>query len=216
MTTFDWSQYTGNLNWLKERTIYMTRAGSHSYGTNIEGSDEDYRGVCIAPPEYYLGTMARFEQAEEKNPDLTVFCLRKFIHLAAQANPNVIELLFTDPSDQISPEPIANYALGRRLFGMRHLFVTKKARYTYSGYAVAQLKKIKHNTEHSIEGSPRWERIQKFGYCTKNAMHLVRLLRMCREILETGQVRVKRADAAELLAIRNGAWTLEELVKYAE
>ena len=47
-------------------------------------------------------------------------------------------------------------------------------------------------------------------------MHLVRLLRMCREILETGQVNVRRKDAAELLAIRNGAWSLKELVQYAE
>ena len=36
------------------------------------------------------------------------------------------------------------------------------------------------------------------------------------EILETGVVHVKRPDADELRAIRNGAWTYEEIVKYAE
>jgi len=42
----------------------------------------------------------------------------------------------------------------------------------------------------------------KFGFDTKHAMHLIRLLRMAREILETGVVHVKRPDAEELSAIR--------------
>jgi predicted nucleotidyltransferase len=57
---------------------------------------------------------------------------------------------------------------------------------------------------------------EKWGYDTKHAMHLVRLLRMCREILEGKGVLVKRPDAEELLAIRNGAWTYEALVEWAE
>jgi hypothetical protein len=56
----------------------------------------------------------------------------------------------------------------------------------------------------------------RFGYDTKHAMHLVRLLRMCREILETGRVLVRRPDADELLAIRAGAWSYERLVEWAE
>lgn len=55
----------------------------------------------------------------------------------------------------------------------------------------------------------------KFGYDTKHGMHLVRLTRMCKEILSTGNVVVKRPDREELLAIRNGAWTYEQLLEYA-
>jgi hypothetical protein len=51
---------------------------------------------------------------------------------------------------------------------------------------------------------------------TKHASHLVRLLRMAREILEEGVVRVKRPDADELLAIRRGAWSYEQIVEFAE
>ena len=51
---------------------------------------------------------------------------------------------------------------------------------------------------------------------TKHAMHLVRLLRMCTETLTTGQVIVHRPDANELLEIRNGSWSYDELIKYAE
>ena len=57
---------------------------------------------------------------------------------------------------------------------------------------------------------------EQFGYDTKHAMHLVRLLRMGAEALEFGKVIVKRPDAEELLSVRNGAWTYEELIEYAE
>ena len=55
------------------------------------------------------------------------------------------------------------------------------------------------------------------GYDTKHGAHLVRLLRMGREILETGEVHVWRRerDAEELRAIRGGTWPYEELVAWA-
>jgi len=57
---------------------------------------------------------------------------------------------------------------------------------------------------------------EKMGFDGKHAAHLIRLLRMAKEILLTHHVTVKRPDAEELLAIRNGAWTLEQVVSYAE
>lgn len=58
----------------------------------------------------------------------------------------------------------------------------------------------------------------KFGFDAKHASHLVRLLKMCREIVETGQVHVKRThDREELLAIKNhGIWTYEQIVDWAD
>ncbi len=51
----------------------------------------------------------------------------------------------------------------------------------------------------------------RFGYDTKHGMHLVRLQRMALESLDSGNVDVFRADREELLAIRDGAWTFDEL-----
>lgn len=62
----------------------------------------------------------------------------------------------------------------------------------------------------------RSELEEKFGHDTKHAMHLVRLLRIGVEALEDGVINVRRPDAEELLSIRNGAWTYEEVVEYAE
>lgn len=134
---FSWDFYTGNLRWLPERTFYVTRHGSHAYGTSLPTSDLDLRGVCIAPKEYYLGFGQVFEQAEQKEPDLVVFELRKFMKLAADANPNVLELLHTDESDHVVTSPIF-----QKLAEHRHLFLSRKAKHTFSGYAVSQLKRI--------------------------------------------------------------------------
>jgi hypothetical protein len=50
---------------------------------------------------------------------------------------------------------------------------------------------------------------------SKHCYHLIRLLRMCREILTTGSVLVKRPDREELLAIRNGQWEYDKIVNWA-
>ncbi|MFP4350194.1 MAG: DNA polymerase beta superfamily protein [Desulfococcaceae bacterium] len=55
----------------------------------------------------------------------------------------------------------------------------------------------------------------RFGYDTKHAMHLIRLMRTGLELVETGELRVRRPDASELSAIRDGALTYEEVIREA-
>lgn len=56
----------------------------------------------------------------------------------------------------------------------------------------------------------------EYGYDTKHAMHLVRLLRMGHEIVTTGAVIVRRPDADELRQVRAGAWSYDQLIETAE
>ncbi len=131
---------------VEQRTIFVGLAGSHGYGLNRPESDYDYRGVFIAPKRYYLG----FDSIEQKdsgwdepgifpfidgNEDTVIYELRKVIHLLAGANPNVLELLW-----------LTNYPfltnVGQHLINHRHLFLSKKVKHTYSGYAFAQIKKM--------------------------------------------------------------------------
>lgn len=53
------------------------------------------------------------------------------------------------------------------------------------------------------------------GYDTKHAMHLIRLMRMGLEVLETGELKVRRDDADQLSAIRDGALPFDELLSAA-
>lgn len=62
----------------------------------------------------------------------------------------------------------------------------------------------------------RAELEKKFGYDTKHAMHLVRLQRMAIEILTHEWVIVKRPDREELLAVRDGALSFDQLMEQCQ
>jgi len=69
---------------------------------------------------------------------------------------------------------------------------------------------------HGHMGEKRKKLVDKFGYDTKNAAHLIRLLRMGIEFLKDGELYVERFDAGELLSIKRGEWALEAVNKEAE
>jgi len=64
-------------------------------------------------------------------------------------------------------------------------------------------------------GVKRRELVERHGYDTKNAAHLIRLLRMCEEFLGSGIMNVYRHDANELLQVKQGAWTLKQVQEEA-
>ena len=334
-----------NLDWLDRYTVYVTLHGSQAYGLANEFSDVDVKGICVPPPEVEYNLFHRFEQAENpasleskfshlknpKNPkfESTIYSLRKFFLLAAEVNPNIIELLHTDPKDHFVCHPLM-----LKLLENRNLFLSNKARYTFAGYACAQAKKIERHRKWIVLGEvnppvresfglppePKkgldevfgfikskveqwnlnqfpmdelqraelkdtiWELLtnvtereisvanwpdayadgvihkaatefnlsedvvkyiyaerafakakqvydswiawkkernparraleEKSGYDTKHASHLVRLMRMGYEIITTGQVIVRRPDADELLAIKNGSWSFDQVMEF--
>jgi predicted nucleotidyltransferase len=338
---------------LGQQTIFLTLAGSQAHGTAREGSDVDFRGVCIAPLSLRLSLFNTFEQYEGALPgplaesvvsrlsghptasraleiktECVIFDVAKFVGLCAAANPNALEILFADKQDWVFETPV-----WRRLHDERYRFLTKKVQQTFHGYAMAQLKKIQthrswllnpptkkpsredfglpgaggtlsYDDQNRIEQSiadkirgygidavdmpkstriavqerldafyrdvlcasvedldermrglatyalqlpldvvsalnaekkyraamKHWDSYQtwkehrnparaelerKYGYDTKHAMHLIRLMRMGLEVLEIGDLRVRRDDAHELSAIRDGAIPFDELLAAA-
>jgi len=85
---------------------------------------------------------------------------------------------------------------------------------TYVGYAKGQLHeaaKVPTN-----RGQGRQALVQKYGYDTKFAMHTIRLLETARDLLRTGELKVRRSDGEWLKAIREGALgSYEEFQGYA-
>ena len=61
-------------------------------------------------------------------------------------------------------------------------------------------------------GEKRKAMVRKHQYDVKNAAHLIRLLRMGAEFIETGTLQVYRTtDADELKVIKRGGWTLDQV-----
>ena len=306
-----------------EHCIFRFVSGSHAYGTQRDDgtSDEDVRGVFIAPLHYafdlfqssfigggsisqrlngalddiedgsYVAATEQIRQAlDPQNGDLSIAVatvhktgadeelqeLRKFLKLAGDCNPNIIEFLWIDRLI-LHQTPVWD-----RLRAARDMFLSRKARWTFSGYCYSQMKRIETHRcyllnppdhkptrgEYSLpcettiakenqnailslpdqwvsEGArdivvrekkyntalgewnsyKKWERERnparkelerKYGYDTKHATHLIRLCRMCVEILRDGQVLVYRPDREELRQILRGEWPYEKVLDEAK
>jgi uncharacterized protein len=346
-----------------KHTIFLAVTGSHAYGMARPTSDVDIRGAAIVPrpvrDSFYL-KFDQFTSAKQVGPwgptsegaiakldehptagkcyerdgeiDLCIYSLTKLVALVANNNPNVLELLFLDERDVL----FSWADVWDRIADGRDLFLSKKCRHSYTGYAMSQLKRIKGHREwllnppkappsrgdydlpeesvlpadvrnqideavkkiiarwrltdgfedllegpvldslvdrmrdfhstlliceddlldekvyelggasiglskdvlYAIKQERRyraalkhWQQYRtwkternearaeleaKYGYDTKHASHLIRLLRTGLEILRDHTILVRRPDAEELMAIRDGQWSYDELMEQAE
>jgi len=119
--------------------ILKVVCGSRAHGLATEQSDTDTRGVCIPPARFLLG-LSRFEQHESEGRDHVIFALAKFVRLALQGNPNIIETLFGDPGDVLHVDEH-----GQRLLGARRLFLSRRVGERFAGYARAQLGRMERH-----------------------------------------------------------------------
>jgi predicted nucleotidyltransferase len=66
-------------------------------------------------------------------------------------------------------------------------------------------------------GDKRKKLVLEHGYDSKNCAHCIRLLRMAKEFLATGEMQVYRiSDVRELLDIKNGKWSLGDVKALAK
>lgn len=177
--------------------------------------DKDTMAFCVPPLDRYFGLRdfgSRGTVEVKQDPwDIVVYEARKAIRLLAQGNPNVLSMLWL-------PENlyIRRTAGGELLLEHRDLFVGRHVYKPFAGYASQQLYKMEHGAFKGYMGDKRKALVEQHGYDTKNAAHLIRLLRMGIEFLRDGELNVQRHDAAELLAIKHGEWPLEKVKAEAE
>lgn len=253
------------------------------YGTTVKDSDVDIRGVFIPSSEYFFGFLNHVEQIEESNNDVVYFDIRKFFKLALDCNPNIVELLFVPREMSVTWTEE-----WEEIINNRDLFLSRKARYTFSGYAVSQLHRIKQhrnwllnppkkqpcrtdfglpedrklvtkdqlnafdeltntfnyeliedfeldaNALYALQqekafqnANKEWNQYEnwkntrnparaeleaKYGFDTKHGMHLFRLLQEGMELLMFGNIILPRPNAQELIDIRNGRYSYDELI----
>lgn len=120
----------------KDRLCFLTFGGSYAYGTNIETSDIDIRGVMLPTKEELIG-LKNFEQKIDENTDTCIYEFNKFIHLISQTNPNTIELLG-------GKEYLIFNEVGEQLIEKANLFLSKRCINTFGGYANAQLRRVEN------------------------------------------------------------------------
>jgi uncharacterized protein len=268
-----------------ENKILEIRVGSHLYGTNTPTSDFDYSGVFLPTKALVFG----FQRVEEVNLSITdkdeagkntqnavdrkLYEFRKFVKLAMDNNPNIIEQLFVN-----EPNIVYINDAGRALLEQRYKFPHKGLVQKFKGYAFSQKHKMIIRTDnfHELENAfgylkayagqkellielkdkflpfmkfhkdycvigdlnlqkgiyvkkavsmieerlskvgHRKNLITKYGFDTKFASNLVRLLLEGKELVSTGEIVFPLSYKQTILDIKEGKWTIKEVLDYAE
>lgn len=171
---------------VRDHTVYACVMGSRAFGLATDGSDTDRRGVFLAPTPLFWRLEKPPTHVEGPAEEQFSWELERFCTLALRANPNILECLHS---------PLVEYAddTGRELLDLRGAFLSRRAHETFARYAVGQRKKLEADLR--IHGAPRW----------KHAMHLLRLLMSCRDLLRTGTLTIDVGDErGPLLAVKRG------------
>ena len=200
--------------------------GSVAYGVSSDTSDMDIYGFCIPSRDYVFPHLRgeiegfstsgpRFEQFQQhhindkekrKQYDLAIYNITKFFRLCMDSNPNMVDALFV-------PRRCVLYSteVGELVRENRKLFISKEAWPKFKGYAYSQL----HKMRTKVPIGSRKATIEKHGFDTKFAYHVVRLLNEVEQLLTTGDLDLE-SNREQLKSIRRGEWTPEQITDYFE
>ncbi|MGW7484906.1 nucleotidyltransferase domain-containing protein [Nonomuraea muscovyensis] len=161
--------------------ILSVVVGSRAYGLDVDDSDTDRRGVFVAPTEDFWRLTKPVTHRDGPLPEQFSWEVERFCRLALDANPTVLECLWSPIVEVVTP-------FGARLLGLRGAFLSRRAHETFAGYADAQFRRLDPE-------APKW----------KQAMHMIRLLMSGLQLVRTGEPMVRVGGHRDrLLAVRRG------------
>jgi uncharacterized protein len=136
------------------KLIFKCKIGSHLYGLQRPESDEDFMGVFIPRSEYLLG-LKHVEEVDNSTKNSAAgyrnsaddvddknYALPKYLHLALQNNPNIVEVLFATPDSILSTSKT-----WQELVDNREKIISQRVFHTFTGYAFSQKKKLTVKSE---------------------------------------------------------------------
>lgn len=173
---------------LGRNIILLGVGGSYAYGTDNENSDIDFRGITLNQPSDLLG-LTVFEQYEDNKTDTVVYAFNKAVKLLLDCNPNMLEILGLDYDKYLIMNDI-----GHELLDNRKMFLSKRAIYSFGGYASAQLRRLQNAV--ARDSLPQAEREQ---HIYNTVMNILNDLNRKGQMWENGDMRVyiDRSDNPE-------------------
>lgn len=146
--------------------IIKALTGSHNYNLNTPDSDKDYK-FFVAPTFKDLYNGNKFSNSKQSDElDYTVHDIRQLSHLLWKANPNFIEVLFSQELEG-NNWFVDFLLLNRTRLSRMHL--------RSFGFACLGMHRQKMQTLFKGTAKTQWI-VDEFGYDTKDAHHALRVL----------------------------------------
>lgn len=266
-----------------EHKILEIRVGSHLFGTSTPESDIDLYGLFMPFDEIIYGSYqceeVKFDvQAKDETGrntkdavDHTLCEYRKFIKLAMQNNPNIMNSLFVNKENILFINEFGQNLLDKaELFphkgcfdrfikyadSQKHKMMIKQENFTGLNEAVEVLSKEPDNNllykyektkpftynggRHLLAGdlhldialtvkdalkvlnqriskaTNRTQLYTKYGFDVKYSGNLIQLLMEGIEILTTGRIEFPLTYRKDILDIKQGKYTAEQIIKWSE
>lgn len=168
------------------KIILKGMTGSHAYGLNTDSSDYDWGGIFVSPLQDVVSLKKPQETINTKDPDLTLHEVEKWMRLAMQGNPTILEYLWLDNYETLTQE-------GEWLIDIRKQFLSLNIRNSYGGYAFAQAKRL-------MQSGLSYEFRSRYA---KHARHCFRLLDQGGQLLTTQSLDIKVSNRDELFELGN-------------
>lgn len=209
-----------NINdWLLPNIIFSTKHGSVSYGLNNEFSDLDLKAIVVPPKEVENNLFHRFEQSENneefhkkydnlknpKNPKIesTIYSLRKIFVLAANVNPNCIEIFFVNPEDHLLMTPTME-----KIIENKNMFLSSKAKFSFSGYSFSQLHKIERHRKWIVKGEIKEPKREDFGLPAEMTRQIGEIFGLIKSEVEKWNLTQFPLDEMERDELKSTIWEL--------
>jgi hypothetical protein len=126
-----------------------------------------------------------------------------------KGNPTILSYLFAP--DAIKDSYVAHPSVwDTYILPNRSLFLASGHAAAFLGLGDSQYKRML-GLQGAGKHGQRDELIDAHGYDTKAAMHMVRSMGECLELLQTGYMTFPRPNVATLLEIRAGEWGMERI-----
>jgi predicted nucleotidyltransferase len=202
-----------------QRLIQLFVGGSELHGAKVGKTDDtDLYGVYVESPEQALGldprehfvwsTAGDERRNGPEDVDLTLYSLRKWAGMAAKGNATALHFLFAEPQE-VALES------WKKIQANTELFLSRNSAKQFLGFADDQFKRLTGEKGSGKKGQ-RPEYIGKYGYDTKAAMHGLRLLYECLELMTNKRITLPRPEKDLLIDIRKGEWALEQVLAKAQ
>lgn len=202
-----------------QNLVHLFVGGSELHGAKVGKTDDtDLYGVYIEDPEHALGlgprehfvwsTAGNERRNGPDDVDVTLYSLRKWAGMTAKGNATALHFLFAQPRE-VAP------ITWKKIQANRDLFLSRNSAKQFLGFADSQFKRLTGEKGSGKKGQ-RPEYIGKYGYDTKAAMHGLRLLYECLELMTHKTITLPRPEKDLLIDVRSGEWTLEKVLAHAK